>query len=45
VGKERILDMVVAMQYKERICGVVMLFVLVKHVYVYLIYIFVCFNC
>ena len=34
MGKESIFYMVVAMQYKERICVVVILFVMVIHVYV-----------
>jgi len=37
VGKERIFYMVVAMQYKERVCIVVILFVLVIQVYVCLV--------
>ena len=37
MGKERIFYMVVAMQYKERVCIVVILFVLVIQVYVCLV--------
>jgi len=37
VGKERILDMVVAIQYKERICVVVMyLYWLNMYIYIYI---------
>ena len=38
MGKERIFYMVVAMQYKERVCAIVILFVLVINVYVCLVY-------
>ena len=43
MGKEMIFFMVMDM-YKERVCVIVILFVLVIHVYVCW-YIFVCFNC
>ena len=38
MGKERIFYIFVAMQYKENVCVIVILFVLVLHVYVCLVY-------
>jgi len=41
VGNERILYIVVAMRYKEKVCIIVILFVSIIHVYVCLVYFFV----
>ena len=41
MGNERILYIVVAMQYKGRVCIIVILFVSITHVYVCLVYFFV----
>jgi len=41
VGNERILYMVVAMRYKGRVCVIDVLFLLIIHVYVCLVYFYV----